>query len=368
MSSGMVSHAERESDSHEKGPRVTDRDLAAPEAEPALTARRFMSFVAMAFLWTGSQIPVYLFGGVPPLIYRDLGGEDRWVWFVTGNLLGLAGVCPFVGALSDLLGRRHVAVVGLVLVMVGQVVASTALSMNTFIAGMVISGVGAGISELTALAGTAELAPTSKRGTYVAVLIATIFPFCPSVMWAQLISAYASWRYIGILTAGWSFLGLLCVLFFYFPPPRVNSLGLSTSEIVERIDFLGGFLSVAGVVLFVAGMLWGGYQVGSIRSAFLPRPYPYRAFTLPCLLTRVLLHPVRLDQCAHSRASLPRPPSPRPLRLLGDLGRQVPHVPATSGPSDLESQPDLRHHLHLRRQLLLGPDAVADAGLQRLRS
>lgn len=27
-----------------------------------MTFSRFMSLVAMAFLWTGSQIPVYLFG------------------------------------------------------------------------------------------------------------------------------------------------------------------------------------------------------------------------------------------------------------------------------------------------------------------
>ena len=42
-----------------------------------------MSLVAMAFLWTGSQIPVYLFGAIPPYIYGDIGGIDRWVWFVS---------------------------------------------------------------------------------------------------------------------------------------------------------------------------------------------------------------------------------------------------------------------------------------------
>ena len=47
-----------------------------------MTFRRFMGFTAMAFLWTGSQIPVYLFGGIPPIIYGDIGGVDRWVWFV----------------------------------------------------------------------------------------------------------------------------------------------------------------------------------------------------------------------------------------------------------------------------------------------
>ena len=31
-----------------------------------ITFRKFMALVAMAFLWTGSQIPAYLYGGVPP--------------------------------------------------------------------------------------------------------------------------------------------------------------------------------------------------------------------------------------------------------------------------------------------------------------
>ena len=34
------------------------------EVEPKMTFSRMMALVAMAFLWTGSQIPVYLFGGV----------------------------------------------------------------------------------------------------------------------------------------------------------------------------------------------------------------------------------------------------------------------------------------------------------------
>lgn len=55
--------------------------------------------------------------------------------------------------------------------------------------GMAIAGAGAGINELTALAATAEMAPTKKRGQYVAFLIFSILPFCPSVLWAQLIAA-----------------------------------------------------------------------------------------------------------------------------------------------------------------------------------
>lgn len=49
------------------------------------------------------------------------------------NLLALAAVCPFVGALSDLVGRRYVAITGAAFIVLGMIVCSTAHHMNTFI-------------------------------------------------------------------------------------------------------------------------------------------------------------------------------------------------------------------------------------------
>ncbi|KAF4985162.1 hypothetical protein F66182_16963 [Fusarium sp. NRRL 66182] len=129
--------------------------------------------------------------------------------------------------------------------------------------GMTISGAGAGINELTALAATAEMAPTKKRGKYVAILVFSILTFCPSVLWAQLIAYYSSWRYVGALCAAWNGVGLLMTMFFYFPPRRVNSKGLSRAQIISKIDYVGGFLSISGMVLFLAGLQWGGYQLHS---------------------------------------------------------------------------------------------------------
>ncbi|RKL39897.1 hypothetical protein BFJ72_g6626 [Fusarium proliferatum] len=225
-----------------------------------MTKRRFMALVSQAFLWTGSQIPVYLFGGVPPYIYADIGGHDRWTWFVIANLLSLAAVCPFVGSLSDMFGRRYVALSGASFIVLGMIVCSTAHNMNVFIGGMVLAGVGAGINELTALAATSEMAPTAQRGKYVSILIFTIVPFCPSVLWAQLIAAHSTWRYIGLFCALWAFVGLVLTALFYFPPPRANSEGLTRGDILKRIDFVGGFLSISGMILFMAGLQWGGYM------------------------------------------------------------------------------------------------------------
>jgi hypothetical protein len=127
---------------------------------------------------------------------------------------------------------------------------------------MVFNGVGAGINELTALAATSEIAPTRKRGLYVSCLIFTIIPFVPSVLYAQLIAYYSTWRYIGVICGVWCTLGVVLTALFYFPPPRVNSKDMSRAQVMKEIDWLGGLLSISGIMLFIMGLQWGGYQVG----------------------------------------------------------------------------------------------------------
>ncbi|KAL9598042.1 MAG: hypothetical protein Q9219_004736 [cf. Caloplaca sp. 3 TL-2023] len=204
---------------------------------------------------------------------------------VLANLLALAAICPFVGSLSDLMGRRYVALIGAGFLVIGMIVSSTANTMNIFIAGMALAGVGAGINELTALAVTSELAPTRKRGKYVAILVFTILPFCASVLWAQLIASKHGWRYCGALCGAWAAFGFVMTLIFYFPPPRVNSKGMSRVEVIKQIDYLGGFLSVAGMLLFMAGLQWGGYQVDYGSK------YPWRTahVLVPLLLGAALI-------------------------------------------------------------------------------
>jgi MFS family permease len=44
------------------------------------------------------------------------------VWLVLANLLSLAAVCPFVGSLSDVIGRKYIALIGAALIVIGQVI------------------------------------------------------------------------------------------------------------------------------------------------------------------------------------------------------------------------------------------------------
>ncbi|KAF2151602.1 MFS general substrate transporter [Myriangium duriaei CBS 260.36] len=216
-----------------------------------LTLKLFLALVAMSFLWVGSQIPLYLFGG---------GGYDRWVWATIAYFIPVAALCPFVGIFSDLFGRKQVGLFGQLLLIIGPVVVSTAHSMNVVIGGMVISGAGAGLNELIALAATGEMVPTAKRGAYVGMVVMTIIPFAPSVLWAELIVQASSWRYIGAFVAAWNALGFIFLAAFYWPPPRPNSRGMTKMAILKQIDYLGAILSIGGVTAFMMGLQWGAQQ------------------------------------------------------------------------------------------------------------
>lgn len=129
-------------------------------------------------------------------------------------------------------------------------------------AGQVFSGIGAGLNELIALAGTAEVVPIKDRGKYVGLVVFTILPFCPSVLWAQLIAEASNWRYNGILVGVWNLLGLLLCVFFYKDPSRLTD-EYTARHVLREVDYVGGVLSTVGITLFMMGLQWGASQVST---------------------------------------------------------------------------------------------------------
>lgn len=84
-------------------------------------------------------------------------------------------------------------------------------------------------------------------------------------------SDHKGWRYCGIIICVWNGLGFILTALFYFPPPRVNTLGKSRAQVLREIDYVGGLLMICGLVLFMAGMQWGGYQVCSPSAHIVSR-------------------------------------------------------------------------------------------------
>ena len=82
-----------------------------------------------------------------------MGAADRASWIPVAYALVFSALSPFCGYLQDIMGRRNITLFGGVIVIVGNIIMATTHSFAQAIAGMAITGAGAAIGELTALAG-----------------------------------------------------------------------------------------------------------------------------------------------------------------------------------------------------------------------
>lgn len=116
------------------------------------TFTRVVAVAALCIVYVGSQMLLYFVSPALDFISEDL--HTRFPnWLLTTNTLAVSAICPFVGYLTDLLGRRWMAVFGAVCLLVSSIVMGIAKSLAVGVVSMAIGGVGAGICELTALAG-----------------------------------------------------------------------------------------------------------------------------------------------------------------------------------------------------------------------
>jgi predicted MFS family arabinose efflux permease len=92
------------------------------------------------------------------------------------NTIGFTAIAPLAGYLSDLIGRRHIAIASTLLVILGMAIYGTAKEFMIAAIGSGISGVGQGIAQVVGLAGVAELVPVRSRGKYLGTIY---LGFCP---------------------------------------------------------------------------------------------------------------------------------------------------------------------------------------------
>lgn len=92
-------------------------------------------------------------GGCLSYIAADIGAVTNSVWIPVSYQLAVAAITPFCGYLEDGLGKRNILLAGCVLCCVGEIIAGTAHGFTQITVGMTVTGIGAAITELTALAG-----------------------------------------------------------------------------------------------------------------------------------------------------------------------------------------------------------------------
>jgi MFS family permease len=222
------------------------------------TLRTAIVALTLGMLYTGSQIVLYMVGGMDSYVSAALGAQGKAGWITVANTLAITSVAPFTGYLQDLVGRREITLIGSAIICVGIALVGSAHSFGQAVGGMAMAGAGAGICELSALAGLSDIVPVKHRGYALALMIACILPFTPYVIYGQLLASHTSWRWGIWLCLFYNVIVLIGLAVTYFPKGHPRMEGMTRKKILLRIDYVGALLSLVGLTIFLVALQAGG--------------------------------------------------------------------------------------------------------------
>ena len=153
-------------------------------------------------------------------IIGDLGivlpdGIDDAAWIVNAYLIAFVAVMPFMGRLSDVIGRRRVYIAAFTLFLAGSIIVPASSTLGPFLFGRILTALGGGAMVPIGMAVVADVYPEGRRARALGVLggVETL-----GWVWGPLYGAmlvrFLSWRWqfylniplavIGIAAAWWA--------------------------------------------------------------------------------------------------------------------------------------------------------------------
>ncbi|MFC7787359.1 MDR family MFS transporter [Microbacterium sp. MAHUQ-60] len=237
----------------QESPLLNSTTSSAPEA--VRSAREV--FTAISGLIVGMFVAV-LSGTVVstslPVIIADLGGtQAQYTWVITASLLATAVTTPIWGKLADLVDRKVLVQLSLILFTVGTVIAGFSTDTNMLIAVRVIQGVGVGGLMSLVMVAVALIISPRERGKYMGVVggimaLATI----GGPLLGGFITDVLGWRanfFVGVPFAVVALILLQVTL--HLPKPQ---------NVKVSIDYFGTVLLMVGVSGLLIWVSMGGSQ------------------------------------------------------------------------------------------------------------
>ncbi|MER6688962.1 MFS transporter [Streptomyces minutiscleroticus] len=181
-----------------------------------------------------------------PEIVGDLGGgQSAYTWVVTASLLAMTASTPLWGKLADLLDKKALVQTGLVVYVIGSVVAGLAQNPAMLITARAIQGIGAGgLSALAQIVMAAMISPR-ERGRYSGYIGAT---FAVATVGGPLLggvitdTSWLGWRWCLYVGVPFALIALVVLQ---------KTLHLPQSKRKVKVDWAGAFFITAAVCLLL---------------------------------------------------------------------------------------------------------------------
>jgi EmrB/QacA subfamily drug resistance transporter len=190
-----------------------------------------------------------------PTILADIGGgQSAYTWIVTAALLAVTATTPLWGKLSDLVSKKLLVQLALVLYIIASVVAGLAPNAGVLIACRVVQGIGAGgISALSQVIMAAMISPR-ERGRYSGYFGAT---YAVATVGGPLVGGVITdthalgWRWCFYVVVPFALIALVVLQ---------KTIHLPVVKREVKVDWLGAFFVSAAVCLLMVWVTLAGDQ------------------------------------------------------------------------------------------------------------
>lgn len=227
-------------------PSSTETKRSAREVFTAISGLIVGMFVAVL---SGTVVSTSL-----PVIIADLGGtQSQYTWVITASLLATAVSTPIWGKLADLVDRKVLVQLSLVLFTVGTVIAGFSTDTNMLIAVRVLQGIGVGGLMSLVMIAVALIISPRERGKYMGVVggimaLATI----GGPLLGGVITDVWGWRANFFVGVPFAIIALVLLQFtLHLPKPQKAKVS---------IDYFGIVLMAVGVSTLLIWVSMGGSQ------------------------------------------------------------------------------------------------------------
>lgn len=214
--------------------------MSTPQVHlPVSLARRRAITAGLLLGMSLGALEATVVGTAMPTVIATLGGLAHYSWVFSAYLLTSTATVPIWGRLSDLYGRRRIYLIGVIIFLVGCVLAGAATSMQMLIVARAIQGLGTGAIIPLSMTIVGELYALSERARAQALFsgvwgLASI----AGPLVGGYITDYLSWRWVFYINLPFGLLSLMVIALAY-PAVRV------TQQV--RVDWAGAGLLFAGI-------------------------------------------------------------------------------------------------------------------------